>query len=150
MKFRFQLLLAGFLSISGMQPWLHCGEPVNPAAPVKIYDTVYDKEPGRTRWQLYPREHELVDVPDAPTIWQFADTTVPVPGWHEIIVQHPFLHQSVLLRFKIPGQLKRVVASQRTLQFWRVGGDRLEIRFLPNGKVFFEKITGFDAISSSS
>ena len=146
MKFRTLILLAGaFLGLWVGMPAR--GEEGKAVSPVKIYDTLNDHEPGRSRFQLYPREWEVVDVPDAPTIHQFADHAVPKVGWHEIIVQHPFSKESVLIRFKIPGQLKRVVASERTLQFWRVGGDRLELRFLPNGKVLSEKFYGFSALN---
>ena len=135
-------ILTGLVLFASIPSVLRSHEVVVPTPPAKIYDTLYEKEPGRTRWQLYPREVEVVDVPDAPTIHQFALVAKPVPGWHEIIVQHPFTQQSVLVRFKLPYPLAWVVASQRTLQFWYVGGNRLEVRFLPTGQVKVEKYFG--------
>ncbi len=147
MRVRTACLLTGLLLFAGIPGVLNAQEVVLSPPPVKIYDTLYEKEPGRTHFQLYPREVEVVNVPDAPTIHQFAAVARPVPGWHEIIVQHPFTHQSVLIRFKLQTPVQGILASRRTLQFWYVAGNRIEIRFLPTGQVKVEKYYGPNAVT---
>jgi hypothetical protein len=148
---RASALLTGLILFASIPCVLQSHEVVVPAAPVKIYDAWYAKEPGRTHWQLYPREVEVVNVPDAPTTHQFAavamTVALPAPGWHEIIVQHPLKQQTVLVRFKLHIPLSRVVASERTLQFWYVDGARVEIRFPPTGQVRVEKVFANTALN---